>query len=372
MPRSGQAARIAERMKPTDRETLKRAAEGCLLGTAVGDALGLPGEGLSRRRLARWLPGLERYRLVLGRGMCSDDTDHACMVAQALAVSAGRPARFTSSLAWRLRFWLAGLPAGVGFATLRAILKLWLFVPPQFSGVRSAGNGPAMRSALLGVVFADSDALLVMHVSASTTITHRDPRAECGALAVALAARASMRDEDGASYLLHLERFTASFGESGRELVTLAERAASSAARGETTQQFAASIGCADAVSGYMYHSVPVALHAWFSYPRDLEAALAAAIRCGGDTDTTAAITGAIVGAGVGRAGVPAHRLEDLWDWPRGVEWIARAARAAAEAAHSGTRRRALYLSPPRLVMRNLVFLAVVLAHGFRRLGPPY
>ena len=359
-------------MRPTDPDTLIRAAEGCLLGTAVGDALGLPGEGLSRRRLERWLPGLERYRLVFGRGMCSDDTDHACMVAQAVAVSAGRTARFSSSLAWRLRFWFIGLPAGIGFATLRAILKLWLFVPPPFSGVRSAGNGPAMRSALLGVVFADSDALLVMHVSASTTITHRDPRAECGALAVALAARAAMRCEDSTSFLMQLERFTAPFGEAGGELLRLAERAANSAALGEPTPQFAASLGCASAVSGYMYHSVPVALQAWLSHPSDLDAALAAVIRCGGDTDTTAAITGAIVGAGLGRAGIPAHRLERLWDWPRGVEWIARAGRAAAEAAHSGVRRPAQYLSPASLAIRNLAFLAVVLAHGLRRLGPPY
>ena len=200
-------------MTPTDLETQMRAAEGCLLGTAVGDALGLPGEGLSRRRIERWLPGLDRYRFAFDWGMCSDDTDHACMVAQSLAVSAGNPTRFASSLAWRLRFWLAGMPAGVGFATLRAILRLWLFVPPQVSGVRSAGNGPAMRCALLGIVFADSDSLLVMHVSACTTITHRDPRAECGAIAIALAARSAMRNEDSASYLAHLGRFMAPFGE---------------------------------------------------------------------------------------------------------------------------------------------------------------
>lgn len=359
-------------MPPTDLESMLRAAEGCLLGTAVGDALGLPGEGLSRRRIERWLPGLERYRLVFGRGMCSDDTDHACMVAQALTVSAGRPARFASSLAWRMRFWLAALPAGVGFATLRSILKLWLFVPVQFAGVHSAGNGPAMRSALLGVVFADSDEKLVMHVSACTTLTHRDARAECGALAVALAARSAMRDEDGATYLAHLARFTVPFGDAGRELVALAERAVRSATQGEPTREYAASIGCANAVSGYMYHTVPVVLQAWRSHPRDLDAALEAVIRCGGDTDTTAAITGAIVGAAVGRQGIPSHRLAGLWDWPRGVEWIARAARTAAEAVHAGARRPALYLSPLRLATRNLVFLVVVLAHGLRRLGPPY
>lgn len=348
------------------------AAAGCLLGTAVGDALGLPCEGLSRRRLRRWYPALGGYRLLFGRGMCSDDTDHACMVAQALAASGGVPRRFAASLAWRLRFWLAALPAGVGFATLRAILKLWLFFPPQLAGVRSAGNGPAMRSALLGVAFADSDPLLVMHVSACTALTHSDPKAECGALAVALAARASMRGEGSAGFISRLERFSVPFGAAGTELLDLARRAAASAAKRESTEAFAAAIGCASGVSGYMYHSVPVALHAWLSHPRDLEAALAAAIGCGGDTDTVAAVTGAIVGAGVGREGIAPQRLERLWDWPRGVAWIEQAGRNAIAAVDARERRAPLFLPPWSWLARNALLLGVVLGHGFRRLLPPY
>jgi len=355
-------------------EQRKAAAVGCLLGTAVGDALGLPCEGLSRARQLRLFPGLEGYRFFFGRGMCSDDTDHACMVAQSLAVAGNNARRFASSLAWRLRFWLLGLPAGIGMATLRAILKLWIFFPPQFSGVRSAGNGPAMRSALLGVCFADNDAALILHTAAATGITHRDPKAECGALAVALAARSSMRGESPEEYVAHLRRFLAPLGEAGKELLMLVERASGSAARGEATTAFADSIGCARGVSGYMYHSVPAALHAWLSHPRDFAAAVTTAIRCGGDTDTVAAITGAIVGAGAGKSGIPERWLAGLWDWPRGARWIETVAERAAEAAARGRggSRNALYISPWWLFVRNLGFLAIVLAHGFRRLAPPY
>jgi ADP-ribosyl-[dinitrogen reductase] hydrolase len=348
------------------------AAAGCLLGAAVGDARGLPWEGLSRRRQKRLRAYLGESSLLMGREPCSDDTDHACMVAQAIAVSAGSPRRFVSSLAWRLRFWLAGLPAGVGFATLLSILKLWLFVPPQFSGVRSAGNGPAMRSAILGVAFSESDPLLVMHVSASSAITHTDARAQCGALAVALAARSAMRGEIAEEFLFHLERFAAPFGAAGREMVDLAQRAAASAAAGELTVAFAASIGCERAVSGYIYHSVPVALHAWLTNPGNLETAIDSVIACGGDTDTVAAIAGGIVGAGVGRAGIPESHLARLWDWPRGARWIEDAARNALAAADTRIPRAPLYLSPFKLLGRNLAFLALVLVHGFRRLLPPY
>src|SRR2546421_292743 len=99
---------------------------GCLLGTAVGDALGLCAEGMSRRRQLRFYPRLDGPRFVFGRGMVSDDTEHTCMVAQALLAAGGDVRAFVRSFAWRLRFWLLGLPAGTGRATLRAVVKLWL------------------------------------------------------------------------------------------------------------------------------------------------------------------------------------------------------------------------------------------------------
>ena len=78
---------------------------GCLLGTAVGDALGLPYEGLSNYRQRRLYPKLGKYHFILSKGMISDDTEHTCMVVQSLIVSAGEPKIFSQQLAWRLRWW---------------------------------------------------------------------------------------------------------------------------------------------------------------------------------------------------------------------------------------------------------------------------
>jgi len=63
---------------------LQSKLQGAILGTAVGDAIGLPREGLSPRRASRLFgdPPLG-HRLLLGRGMVSDDTEHTCMTAQA-------------------------------------------------------------------------------------------------------------------------------------------------------------------------------------------------------------------------------------------------------------------------------------------------
>ncbi len=119
----------------------------------------------------------------------SDDTEHTCMVAQALISSGGDLPAFRDSLSWNMRLWLLYLPAGVGSATLRAILKLLLGFPPDRSGVYSAGNGPAMRSAIIGVSYGDNQSKMRDLVKISTKTTHTNPKAEWGALAVAIAAQ---------------------------------------------------------------------------------------------------------------------------------------------------------------------------------------
>jgi len=77
---------------------------GCILGTAVGDAIGLPYEGLSPRRSVKLLGPPDRHRFLFRRGMVSDDTEHTCMVAQSLIESGGDIDLFRRSLARRFRF----------------------------------------------------------------------------------------------------------------------------------------------------------------------------------------------------------------------------------------------------------------------------
>jgi ADP-ribosylglycohydrolase len=233
---------------------------GVIIGTAVGDAIGLPTEGMSRRRVRRLARGPLRHRLLFGRGMASDDTEHTCMVAQALLASGGEPGRFARSLGWRLRWWLLGLPAGVGKATARAILKLWLGFPPARSGVRSAGNGPAMRAAVLGVYCRPAEGpRLAALVRESTRVTHTDPRAELGALAVAVAARYAADRQAGAidpqEYLATLRAYT-----QDAELLHRVGIAATLAGRGAPLDELCAELGLSRGLSGFIYDTVPVAL----------------------------------------------------------------------------------------------------------------
>ncbi|MBS1455118.1 MAG: ADP-ribosylglycohydrolase family protein, partial [Lentisphaeria bacterium] len=125
---------------------------GLLLGTAAGDSLGLPGEHLGRKRWLRRFPGPLRQRFLFGHGMISDDTEHTIMAAQAVLSSGGDPESFLLSFSWRLRYWLLFLPSGCGWGTLRSVIRLWSGLSPRESGVASAGNGAAMRSAVFGVL----------------------------------------------------------------------------------------------------------------------------------------------------------------------------------------------------------------------------
>jgi ADP-ribosylglycohydrolase len=347
---------------------------GCLLGLAVGDALGLPREGLSPQRAARLFgTGPLEQRLITGYGLCSDDTEHACMTAQALLASRGDKYRFSRSLAWRLRGWIVALPPGVGLATLRAITKLWLGFPPHLSGVHSAGNGPAMRAPLLGVVARMDLEELEGWVRASTVLTHRDPLAEDGAHLVARAAHlAAWREGDldpmQVITRLQSEATTVRFQEA-LELVRHHLQEASEPGR------FAKDLQCEGGVTGFILHTVPAALFCWLRYPKDFRAAVEAVIRLGGDSDTTAAIVGGLAGATLGPSAIPASWSEHLIEWPRNKAHLLELSNRLSRqfpAQVEGALQRPVPLPWPLLLPRNFLFLGIVLGHGLRRLFPPY
>jgi ADP-ribosyl-[dinitrogen reductase] hydrolase len=351
---------------------------GTLLGTAVGDAIGLPREGLSPLRARRLFGDAPLgHGLVFRRGMISDDTEHACMTAQALLASGGDPEAFAHSLAWRLRGWLLGIPAGIGFGTLRAILKLWLGFGPQHSGVYSAGNGPAMRAPILGVWAAATGLApkaTAALVRASTRLTHTDPRATEGALVIALAAAHGATTGptglNAAELIAHLQDQV-----HGEELRANLQQVASHLARGTATREFVAALGLSRGISGYINHTVPVALCCWLRWPTDFRTAVENAVLAGGDTDTTAAIVGGLSGATLGVHAIPQSWIDGLWEWPRSASWIKTLAERLAEHSQSTlvvSPGKPLSLFWPGLALRNPLFITVVLAHGFRRLFPPY
>lgn len=81
---------------------------------------------------------------------------------------------------------------------------------------------------------------------------------------------------------------------------------------------------------------------------------------------------GGIIGARVGKAGIPAEWLARLSERPRTVQWMEELGRRLAHVVVDGIGQEALPLPLSRVLLRNVFFLLVVLVHGFRRLLPPY
>jgi poly(ADP-ribose) glycohydrolase ARH3 len=70
------------------------------------------------------------------------------------------------------------------------------------------------------------------------------------------------------------------------------------------------------------HRSVPTALACFASYPDSYADAVGRAIGLGGDTDTLAAMTGALSGARLGIDSIPRHLLEILEDGPKGRHYL--------------------------------------------------
>ncbi|MCP5551014.1 MAG: ADP-ribosylglycohydrolase family protein [Akkermansiaceae bacterium] len=338
---------------------------GVLLGTAIGDALGLPAEGLNPVAIRkRGWAGNWHHRFFGKHGMWSDDTEHAIMLGQSLLVSGGDSCRFAKALASELRWWLIGLPAGVGLATARAILRLWMGFPPHRSGVFSAGNGPCMRTAVIGACFPDDEAKRRAFVEAHTLMTHTDPKALIAARAITELAALFVGLIEPPPPQLVLDRLAEAAGgnEEWRGITRTMETAWKSR-RSLGTYLRSMGIDANKGVGGYAWHTVPAAIYSGIVNEWRFRETVSSVLDAGGDTDSVAAIAGALCGAARGTATLPEEWLDGIAEWPVGIEDL----RKLAQALATGEKLRIRPRWSPLLFSRNLFFLLIALAHGFTR-----
>jgi ADP-ribosylglycohydrolase len=345
---------------PPDLSERKARLTGCLLGTALGDALGLPAEGMSSRAVQRRFGRVDRFRLLGNTGFVSDDTEQSALVAQSLLRYPDDPTKCARDFRRALLGWFLRLPWGVGLATIKASLRILVGIPR--SGVRSAGNGAAMRAAVIGVYFIEDSAARVSFVRALTDVTHTHPLAIDGALFTAnLAALCSkMTDRSDRTYRANI--VTRACAEIGEESLREAVQRALALAGAETDIHTAArELG----VTGYVLHSVPFAVFCFIRFGQNPLDSLTNAISAGGDTDSIGAILGAWLGALHGESGLPQKLLNRIHDGPFGPTHL-----RALGAALAGEQRQIPGYSAAGAFARNLALIPIILAHGFRRLFP--
>jgi ADP-ribosylglycohydrolase len=339
---------------------MKSRLAGCLLGTALGDALGLPVEGMSAAAIGRRFGPIDRFRLFGRTGFVSDDTEHSALVAEALAQHPDDSAAAAAAFRRSLVGWFLRLPFGIGMATIRASLRACLGLRP--SGVRSGGNGAAMRSAIVGVFFAGDPGKIGPFAAAFAEVTHTDPGAIEGAVFVALLAAECARGEVAP----RLELFDRARRDVQHEgLAAKLADARSLGVDGAAIQTAAERLG----TTGWVLHTVPFAAFCFLRFTDTPLRSLGDAIGAGGDTDSIAAILGGWLGALHGEEGLPADLLARLHDGPFGPSHL-RALADCLAARQQGTALTVPGFSGLAALIRNLALYPVVLAHGFRRLLP--
>lgn len=284
--------------------------KGCLLGLAVGDALGMPVEGARassiRSRLGKVTDFLPAPWRNLQAGQWTDDTRMMLCHARSIA-NTGRVD--PDDIAARFLAWMEGNDwRGMGNATYCSIKRLQEGVPPLESGEtgeRAAGNGTAMRIAPVALLYCRDLETLRVETETASIITHNNPEAVAGSRAVSYAiARAAAGTVEPDELLAGMMEFAGPSGVSERLAM-----AGKFLEQGMDEEEALIRLG----TSGYVVETVASALYCVLRHPRDFEGAVVAAVGAGLDADTTGAIAGAVSGALNGLEAIPER-------WASGVE----------------------------------------------------
>jgi ADP-ribosylglycohydrolase/fructose-1,6-bisphosphatase/inositol monophosphatase family enzyme len=262
-------------------------AQGCLLGQVAGDSLGSLVEFESAAAIAachaagpRLLADGGQWQTLAGQP--TDDSE----LALALARSIVRDGAYTPRAALQAyREWLASSPFDVGRTTRAALSGAPL--------ADSQANGSLMRIAPLAVyAHALSPKDCAALARADSHLTH--PHPVCGdavaAFTVAVAHAVRFGEGPEAAY-----RAALSWAERDSAQPAVVERLR--AAREEAPV-------CDGAAQGFVLIALQNAFFELLHAP-SLEEGVVSSVRRGGDTDTNAAIAGALLGAAHGRAAVP-------------------------------------------------------------------
>jgi ADP-ribosyl-[dinitrogen reductase] hydrolase len=296
--------------------------EGVLLGAAAGDALGAPYEFGPPRG-----PELDVAMVgggIWGRGEWTDDTAMAIAIAEVAAAGADlRDASAQDAVVVRWREWShnakdVGIQTG---SVLRAAARDGEITSERArvesarlherSG-RTAGNGSLMRTAPVALAYLDDEDGMVAAARAISELTHYDADAgdACVMWCCAISHAVRTGQLDVRIGLRHLDA-------DRRELWSQRLDDAESARPADFENNGWVVAALQAAWSAIVTTPIPDDDPVGGVFRADhLRLALDAAVRCGNDTDTVAAIAGALLGAAYGASAVPLEWRTLLHGWP--------------------------------------------------------
>ncbi|MGV8847141.1 ADP-ribosylglycohydrolase family protein [Tessaracoccus sp.] len=310
---------------PDFEPALRGRALGALYGLAIGDALGMPTQDLTQVQIQQdhgqiiGFAAAGPHQLIAAghaAGTVTDDTEQMILVATMLAEDGRIDAlRFAHALAaWEDSMRARGSLDLLGPSTRAAIASIRAGESPEESGKNGTTNGAAMRIAPVGVANPPAPLHdLIDRVVEACGVTHNTSLGISSAAAVAAAVSAGIDGADRREAVAHGIEAAEIGARRGHQVPgpSIAARARLAVAWLPSTRDPARAIYDVIGTTVASQESVVAALAICATVDDPWEAVcLAASI--GGDTDTVAAIVGAICGATHGVKAFPEHAVATI------------------------------------------------------------
>ena len=295
-----------------------------VLGQAVGDAFGVPVEFMSRREVRKLhltemvgkntpVEFSSRWSTLIPAGAWSDDTSMMLASMDAFVRSGGRP-DYEEHMKRFIAWWNQGeycclpFPFGLGNNVGAALERFLKGTPALQCGGRGRmdnGNGSLMRIlpfSLYSISHQLDEAEMVDVVGKGSSITHGHDisRMSCVIFTVFLQGLAEEKNLEAAFGRIADFSWKRYFSEEAqdelRDVISPMVHDLSEGEIGET---------------GYVVDTLKTALYS-LSHSTDYESAILSAVNLGYDTDTSAAVTGALAGVLYGSRSIPKRWMEAL------------------------------------------------------------
>lgn len=275
---------------------MKGRFRGCLIGLALGDALGADFEGMP--------PGEYSFDCNMPLYYTDDTEMMINLVKSILEVEGILPDDIA-------RHFIEGLNSerGYGYGTLRVLSLIKSGVPIDMATTivfreGSKGNGAAMRVAPVGLIYWYDDNKIVQGAYRTSIVTHSNPIAIDGAVSIALSIGMILRGEDVQKIPEGIMKYmnTDTMRESIRNVTGLLQRTQCN--REEVINLLGNGV--------LTEQSVPTALYVFLRYGSDFMKAMRYSISLGGDTDTISAMAGALCGTLLSYEALPSECIKEL------------------------------------------------------------
>ena len=311
---------LAMRMKDIIKEYIKGVFEendepiinqlkGVIFGQAIGDALGLGTEFMNDEDIAMNYPhGLKHYSDIVQdrhrhrwkKGEWTDDTEMMLCIARAFIENKEINLK---TIARNFKEWAQGNPRGIGEHTYNVLLIRDYVDKPQdvarviweISGRKATANGALMRTSIVGLLPDNVEE----NAANICRLTHYDPRCVGSCVVVSNLIHNLIYKNIAPSYEM-IVSWANLYDERIKEYIDLAKNEDIRVLNLQDSKTM-----------GYTLKTLAAGLWAYW-HAKSFEEGLLGVVNAGGDADTNAAVSGAILGAKFGYKAIPKEYINGL------------------------------------------------------------